>query len=226
MLHFDDKLRLLKRCFLILFFISTHASLLAANESIRLEVLRGRQIAPYVQGMARLAVITFKEPPYLYEGSIDSYTPFFQNYANTDNSVACLLFDGNQLVGMAAGVAMDKARQFYQQPFLNRGYDLRAIYNLGELLVLKEYRGKGYGPELYKKLENAVKTMQRFQMITFCTYPDNWSIKNNLEDTEENFWKNEGFKEYQNIYVILDWINIGQKKSTPHKLYFWIKPLN
>ncbi|MBA3722508.1 MAG: GNAT family N-acetyltransferase [Parachlamydiaceae bacterium] len=219
--EFDLRLRF----FIVFLFIFSQVDLFAANENIHMDVFKGKQISPYVGAMASLAAITFKEPPYLYDGSIDGYMPFFQNYANTDTAVACLLFDGSRLIGMTAGVALDKARQFYQQPFLHKGYDLRSIYNLGEVLVLKEYRGRGYGKELYKNLENTVRRMPQFHTMTFCTYPDNWSIKNNLEDTNETFWKNAGFVENRDIYVILDWINIGQKVSTPHKLFFWMKPL-
>lgn len=220
-----DKFARLMNYILIFLFIFSHIGLSAASENIRLGIFKGNQIGPYIREMARLASTTFKEPPYLYEGSIDGYMPFFKNYANTDNAVACLLFDGNHLIGMAAGVALDKARQFYQQPFFNKGYDVKTIYNLGEVLVLKEYRGRGYGKELYKNFENTVRTMPQFQIMTFCTYPDNWSIKNNPEDTDETFWKNAGFIENHNVYVILDWINIGQKVSSTHKLLFWLKSL-
>ena len=59
-----------------------------------------------------------------------------------------MAFDGDKVIGASAGMPLVESQEYYQAPFKTLGIDIRPFFYLSELILLKEYRGKGIGTGL------------------------------------------------------------------------------
>ena len=54
----------------------------------------------------------------------------------------------------------------YVTPFLNKGLCVNAIYYLGDIILKKEYRGKGLGGQLYAQFEAVLNDLGGYKNLT------------------------------------------------------------
>src|ERR1700722_3489588 len=145
----------------------------------------GQEITPYVQEITDLALTVYRDYPYLYEGTVDEYYPAIEHYTHSSDGIACLFFNNNQLVGAAIGMPMNEMRDKYKLPLVNarpeENFD--QLFYLGELLLLKEYRGQGLGKQMYLEFENTVRELA-FTKICFCK----------IDESEQNPLAPENYK--------------------------------
>lgn len=216
-----------KSIFALILLISV--SLMAA-ESLSVKTLRGKSIAPYLHNITDLCVQIYKEYPYLYEGTSEEYFPFIEYYAQSENGIACLLFDKDRPVGVAIGMPINEMREKYKGPFMNaRPHEnLGEIFYLGEYLLLKDYRGKGLGKEIYLEFERSVKKNQNMKKICFCKIDESNQTNLEIENYKplDGFWVKNGFKKCDDITVSVDWQNVGELNDSPHILIYWLKPFS
>ena len=213
-------------CTLIFSLIVFVTSSLIAKENISIRTFRGELISPFLQDITDLCITIYKEYPYCYEGTKEEYFPFIEYYAH-DNGIACLLFDGNHPVGVAIGMPISEMREKYKAPFHHaRPHEnFEEIFYLGEILLLKDYRCRGLGTEMYLEFERSVKENKNFKKICFCKIDE--SNQTNLEPENykplDGFWEKNGFDRCDDITVIVNWQNVGEVDESPHKLVYWLK---
>lgn len=204
-------------------------SLLFGEENIHMKRFKGQAISPYVRDITDLSLIIYKEYPHLYEGTEEEYLPFIEHYTHSKCGIACLLFDHAKPIGVAIGMPMSAMRGKYQQPLLNarpeENFD--TLFYLGELLLLKEYRGRGFGKQMYLELEQLVREEGAFKKICFCTI-DEADLKSNPMKPKDytsldGFWRKLGFEKYNDITFSVYWRNLFEADDTPHKMSYWIK---
>lgn len=204
---------------------------LCANETstIRMQVLQGEMINSHVKDITGLSLIIYREYPYLYEGTEEEYLPLIQHYAQSDNGIACLLFDNEKPIGVAIGMPMNAMRESYKKPILNSSekIDIDSIFYLGEFLLLKGYRGKGLGKQMYIEFERLVKAKENFKTICFCKIfeSDNHHLMPTNYKSLNDFWTKLGFKQQENLSFSVFWRNVFEVEDSPHKLVYWMKSL-
>lgn len=187
---------------------------IAYADPIRLEVLQGEAIKEHSQEFASLCHVIYGEYPYLYDGKDAGYEEYINSYADSKNSIVCMAFDGKKVIGAAAGMPLAESRDYYQAPFNALGIDVKPFFYLSELIVLKEYRGKGIGTSLYNLTEDLVKKEGCFPKITCCAM-----------ENANPLWIKLGFQKHPEIAYDSFWTNIGDQDESPHHLVFWVKEL-
>ena len=202
--------------------------LLSIQGTIHLETFTGQAIVPYVKDITTLSLIIYKEYPYLYDGTEEDYLPAIEHYSHSEKGIACVLFDDTKPIGVAIGMPISEMREKYQQPFLHARPEENPdeIFYLGELLLLKEYRGQGFGKQMYLELERLV-IEENFKKICFCKSneddPDPSIMPENYRPLDE-FWKKLEF-ERCDVSVSVYWKNIFETDESPHELVYWIKSI-
>ena len=184
------------------------------QETTRFAVLRGAQIEPYIRQIVDLHLAVFKELPYLYDGTVEEYWPVIKLYADSAEGIACLLFDGETLVGAATGAPLNAMPKAYQTPFQG---PIGEIFYLGEEVLLGGYRGQHYGAQLYHQFVRAIPGS--FKTIAFCR------IEESADPPFNAVLRKHGFVEQKDKVVEFLWRNVGSKEEIPHKMVYWIKDL-
>lgn len=194
-------------------------------QDLEIRTFKGQAIAPYVNDITCLTLIIYREYPYLYEGTAEEYGPFIQYYADFENSVAAILFDHDKPVGVAIGMPIQDMRDKYKEPLLNFDPSLEneSLFYLGELLLLKDYRGKGWGKKMYLALEQEAKRQNN--KICFCQIED-WPKHPQrpvFYQPLNEFWYKLGFEPIKDFSFSVSWRNISESEESSHQMYYWIK---
>jgi GNAT superfamily N-acetyltransferase len=203
-------------------------SFLCADEStIHMKVLQGEVINSIVKEITDLSLIIYREYPYLYEGTEEEYLPLIQHYVQSENGIACLLFDQEKPIGVAIGMPMSAMRENYKQPILNyfKKIDVDSMFYLGEFLLLEEYRGKGLGKKMYNEFERLVKEKGSFETICFCKISefDSHPLMPANYRALDDFWNKLGFEKQEDLNFSVFWCNVSEIEDSSHKLIYWMK---
>ena len=212
-----------------LLFIFIFLSPLSAQSNISLKILHNKDITPFITDIAKLCNKVFYEYPYLCDGTVEEYSPYFQECANSQKSVAVLLFDDTELIGLAIGMpfkAMHESSPETAEPFTN--HNVSAAYYLGDMVLDKQYRKKGYGRLLYTNFENTVKSMSTFDTMYLCKINESndHPLKPDGYSTLEPMWRKFGFIEHREYTFLWDWKERDKAQKSPHKMIYWSKSLN
>lgn len=213
----------LRQIFLVLMLIFCFCETVEAN--VRLQVLRCQEIEAYVDAITELALIVYREYPYLYDGTMKEYLPLIQIYATSQDGIACLLFDNKKLIGAAIGLPFLEMRDNYKELFADE--DLKDYYYLGALLLLKQYRGQGFGKKMYTAFEESVSALKVFQTLCFCKIQefDKHPLMPRGYQSLESFWKKLGYIEHPKLTFTIPWKDIDAPKVRQHTLVYWTKDL-
>jgi GNAT superfamily N-acetyltransferase len=200
---------------------------LTAEDSIRIETFRGKEITPHIDEIVNLWSKIYRDYPYLYDGEDAIYKAHLSGYAKLNDSIICVVFDNKKAVGLAIGIPLTQTREIYQEVFLEKGYELQSIFYLSEFGLQPDYRGKGVEEKMYQKIEDFVLQNGKFKMICF------WEINNSLISPQkrsgyvpkEKFWNQLDFTRHKELSFHVHWTNINAKEKTPHLATYWIKIL-
>jgi len=212
-----------------LLFIFIFLSPLSAQSNISLKILHNKDITPFITDIAKLGNKVFYEYPYLCDGTVEKYSPYFQEYANSQKGVAVLLFDDTELIGLAIGMpfkAMHESTPETTEPFTN--HNVSAAYYLGDMVLDKQYRKKGYCRLLYTNFENTVKSMSTFDTMYLCKINESndHPLKPDGYSTLEPMCRKFGFIEHREYTFLWDWKERDKAQKSPHKMIYWSKSLN
>lgn len=128
---------------------------------IRIDVLRGSAMAPYLDEVARLRINVFREFPYLYDGDFDYEARYLQGYVGTPDSICVLARDGSRVVGASTGLPLADEDDSFQRPFLERGIPVHEVFYCAESVLLAEYRGRGLGHHFFDEREAHARALGR-----------------------------------------------------------------
>lgn len=206
------------------------------NLNPKFEVLNGLSASAHYNEMWDLCNKVYSEYPYLYtaEGKDDVYKYYLDSFELSQDSTVVLAFDEGtgKLIGMATGIRMnDYAAEHYKKPFSEKNYDLDSVYYVADLLLLPEYRGKGYEQKMYLELENKARCNPQFKKICYATIEEAERTKNLKPDEYcphapfwTPFWERLGFIHsdvgFKTKFEILD-----ENEESPHEMIFCIKDL-
>lgn len=201
---------------------------LCNGNPIQLEVFRGQEIKKYVSEFASLCHTIYAEYPYLYDGEHAGYETYINSYGDLPNSILCLAFDGDQVVGACSGMPLSESREDYQGPFLKENIDIHHFFYISELILLPDYRRKGIGENLYANIEDIVRKEKLYSAITCCNIQvakDDPNMPKDYRYIDYPLWIKLGFNKYPHLSYDSYWVNVGEKDDSPHHLVFWIKNL-
>ncbi len=195
---------------------------------IRVERVAGRDLAPWLDEVARLRVAVFRDWPYLYAGDFDYERGYLQAYARSAGSVVVLALDGERVVGASTGLPLADDTIEFQRPFLDAGRPVDDVFYFGESVLLPDYRGRGLGHAFFDHREAHARALGGFRWTAFC------AVDRAADDPRrppghrgnEAFWAKRGYLRQPGMTVRLAWQEIGEAAPSEKPLTFWLRSLD
>ena len=187
----------------------------------------GDAVAPYLDDVARLRIDVFRAFPYLYDGDVGYEASYLATYARTAESLFVLAFDGARVVGASTGIPLADETAAFRQPFVERGIALGRVFYFGESVLQPEYRGHGLGHRFFDEREGYARRLGRFDTTAFCAVVRAADDPRRPPDYRANdeFWAKRGYIRQADMQCAIEWKEVGADASSPHRLAFWLRPL-
>ena len=194
---------------------------------LELKQVTGLNIKKYLDQIGELRIQIFREFPYLYDGNKEYEKEYLQKYLETDDSLALLLFDGNNLVGCSTGIPLEDESSAFRDPFLKAGIDPQKVFYCGESVLRKEYRGLGIYKHFFTEREKHARKLGRFDLITFCAVvrPNDHPLKPENYEPLDPVWKKYGYSKNPSLKAKFAWKDLNESEETEKEMVFWTKPL-
>lgn len=197
------------------------------DSTIYTKTFLSNDAAPYLHAIVDLCNRVFSEYPELYEAQ-DEYTEIIAKYIQSSSGVATIIFNDTQPVGVAIGSALTDKKDHYDEAMLQEnGINPDDFFYLGEIVLLKEYRGKGYGKQVYQEFEEAVKNLNHFSALIFCKLHQ--SAHPELQPADyhslNTFWSKQGYTQHPTLMIPFHWRDNISHEIMDHPMEVWFKPL-
>lgn len=207
--------------------MSTIATPINAETALSIQTFSGGEARSHWQQIAQLRIDMFKEFPYLYEGSLDYEMDYLETYFKSPNSVILLVFDQDNLVGFSNAIPLTEEMKEIQEPFLQKGIDIRDYLYVGEFMIQPSYRGRGL---LRKFIEHheALAVRHGCNNIVFMTV--NRSVNHPCRPKDyaspDPIWEHFGYRRIQGMDITMIWKQVDTHKDEVNKLAIWQKHTN
>lgn len=194
--------------------------------STEIRTVYGADLLPYLEDLAVLRIIVFREYPYLYDGDLAYERTYLQNYATCPQCVTGLVFDGSKIVGATTAMPLSAADPEFSCPFRINSLPVDSYFYFGESVLLSEYRGMGYGSRFFDLREQTARSFD-FKSACFCVVdrPDDHPDKPTSYRPLDRFWHRRGFQKTDYLQCDFSWKELGQDKESSQTLTFWTKDL-
>lgn len=194
---------------------------------LRIECLRGAEIAGQLDALAEVRIAVFRAFPYLYEGSRDYEAKYLDLYVQCPRSLAVLVWDGARCIGASTVLPLADAGAEAQQPFIAGGHAIDQIDYFGESVLLPEYRGRGLGVQFFE-LREAHAREHGLKVCAFCSVqrPDDHPARPAGYVPNDAFWTKRGYRKAPEITTTFSWPDIGATESTDKPMTFWLRTLS
>jgi hypothetical protein len=191
-----------------------------------MEILQGKQIIPYVKDIAMLRLTAFREYPYLYEGTMEGEKNYLKIYTDAEDGIAVIAKDQGKIIGAITGLPLKDAPDMFSSIFKQHQIPLDPIFYLGEIVLLKQYRGKRIAFLIGATFEKQVKKMGRYKQLAIC------EIKRAEDDPKRpadyipsTTVTNKKFIEQPDLVSTFSWKEIGDRKETAHRMVYFLRDL-
>ncbi|MGQ0697007.1 MAG: GNAT family N-acetyltransferase [Panacagrimonas sp.] len=193
---------------------------------LRIESLRGNEIARQLDALAALRIDVFREWPYLYEGTSEYEKKYLDTYLRCPRSLAVLVWDGEQCIGASTVLPLADAEAAAQAPFRAQRHAIERIDYFGESIILRPYRGRGLGVKFFD-LREAHARESGLAICAFCSVdrPADHPARPVDYVPNDAFWTRRGYRKEPEIKAGFSWPDIGHTESTEKSMTFWIREL-
>lgn len=194
--------------------------------ALRIELLRGAEIAQQLDALAALRITVFREWPYLYEGTAEYEKKYLETYVRCPRSLAVLVWDGEACVGASTVLPLADAGAAAQAPFLAQGQAIERIDYFGESIILRPYRGRGLGVKFFELREAHARDLG-LEVCAFCAVerPADHPARPLDYVPNDVFWMHRGYHKTPALQASFDWPDIGEKESSSKSMSFWMRSL-
>ncbi len=194
--------------------------------ALRVEVLTGQEIAPFIPELARLRMEVFREWPYLYQGSAEYEAQYLAKFLALPESTLVLVRDGERVVGASTALPLAQAEAEFQAPFVQAGLNPAEWYYFGESVLEPAYRGRGLGVAFFHHREARARLLG-YRWATFCAVerPPQHPLKPAHYVPLDTFWQRRGFSKRPDLVCQFSWPDLGEAASTSKPMVFWVKAL-
>lgn len=194
---------------------------------IDLRILRGAQVGPYLQDVARLRISVFADWPYLYDGDLAYEADYLRHYEQADGAIVAAAFDADRLIGAATGTPLIDHADDFATAFDHSGYDLRDIFYCAESVLLPQYRGQGLGHKFFDMREGHARALG-YRYCAFCAVVRPADHFARLEGYRplDAFWRGRGYAPLPGVLAQFSWRDLGDQVETLKPLQFWLRALN
>ncbi len=192
------------------------------SSDIKIRKLVGSGIKTYIQSIVKVRQEVLSEIPYFKLGSPDIDLKYLKHHCLSKDSIAILVFDGSQIIGVSTGLPLAEEYPEFQEPFLKQGLPVGDYYYFGLSALLKPYRSRGIAHHFFDLREEHVRHLKRFTKICFTSpIPPKGFVRPTEQNNLETFWQKRGYMRHPEItcrYPILE-------GPFAISLNFWIKEI-
>jgi len=195
------------------------------NSLLKIKILRGKEVVPYIHKIAELRITIFREYPYLYDGEMAYEEGYLHLYSRTEDAMLVIAEDHDEVVGVITGVPLKESYEEIRNLFSDKNIPADSIFYLGEILLLQDYRNKNIGYMMYQQFEKAVKEMGIYKKIALCEVvrSENDLRKPLGYKSLNSFWNRQSYVKRPDLIADFSWKEIGDNEETKHPMVFWIK---
>jgi GNAT superfamily N-acetyltransferase len=187
-----------------------------SNHDKEVFLCSGYQAETKLKTLTAICLEVYKEDPYRWEGTEEEQMAYInKNYIQHSESIICLATSKGKAVGLAMGLPLEKAEEKFQTPFKNQNYDVKNFFYLGEMVILKEYRSKGFGKMMFQAIE---KSLLQTKSTSLC-------FSTLAQPGPDLYWQ-KGFEKHPELNFTGYWREIDQQKESPHHMIFWLCALS
>ena len=192
-----------------------------------IQLLRGAQIEPHIDELARLRIRVFREFPYLYDGSLSYEIDYLSTYVRSADSLCVLVRDGDQVVGASTALPLSDEDEAFQRPFVEAGWNLERLFYFAESVVLPAWRGRGLGVRFFAEREAHARSLARFDWCAFCAVqrPSNHPRRPVDYQPLDDFWHRRGYRHHRDLYTEYHWRDLDEAEASAKPMSFWLKEL-
>lgn len=192
--------------------------------TIEILKLNGEEARAYVNELAALRLKVFWEFPYLYEGTLDYEKNYLETYFKAKHSFVLILKDNGNVIGATTGIWAKEEEESLKKPFLIHGLDPAIVFYFGESVLLKEYRGKGFGKLFFEEREKFAKSLGFIELLSFCAVVRDQSPPADYRPLND-FWTSQGFAPESGLSTQYAWPDRGQTENTEKTMQYWLKKI-
>lgn len=200
------------------------------QNEITFKLLKGREIPPYIDEVAKFRMQNFKEFPYLYAGDDAYEKEYLQSYVNDPKAILLTGFNANnEIIAISTGIPVISnadllavAKDLFIANHLNPAH----YFYIGETIIHASYRNKGLYSKIVALREQAARDLG-FDNICFLSVvreanhpqqPANYR-------SPEAIFNHCGYKK-SNMIIHYHWPTIQADNTIvnqEHALTFWLK---
>ena len=192
----------------------------------QVKVISGRDIAPWLEAVARLRIAVFREWPYLYDGDVAYEERYLAPYATTADALVAIAWAGDELVGAATALPLTAHSDEVVPPLAAAGYDPATVYYFGESVLRRDFRGRGLGHRFFDERE-AFARARGYRTAAFCAVDRPADHPRRPADYVplDRFWGKRGFVRRPDIVGQFAWKDLDAEAETAKPMVFWTKAL-
>lgn len=190
-------------------------------------ILREEEFCKHRDELAHLRINVFREYPYLYDGDLEYEKDYLSQYLSTKNSALVIVKDKQRIVGAITGIPLNETFSDCKDFFLENNIPMEGVFYLGEITLLKEYRGQGIGARMYELFEEFVRENQMYKEIALCEVVPSKSDPSLTNDyfCLDSFWTKRGFVKNPDWVTYFSWKELDSCEEFYHPMVFWTKKL-
>lgn len=187
----------------------------------------GQEIEEVIPQLAELRIQVFRDFPYLYEGSLEYEKEYLKTYTNSKQSFLFAVFDGDKMVGATTCIPLLDETGEVILPFRESKLPLEKIFYFGESILLKPYRGLGYGKRFFQEREAHAKSLSGIEEVYFCGVrrPENHPLRPSDYQPLDPFWLSQGYKKKEGLVSYFSWLDIGKDEEDEKPMDYWFKKI-
>ncbi len=135
---------------------------------VKIEVLKGNEVIPYLKPLAELRILFYRDYPYLYEGDLAEEEDYLSLYAGSENSLFVVAKEDEKMIGAITGLPLLESQEENRELFTHKLNAVNHIFHVGELVLLPEYRSANVQKRLYRQFEKSVIELTKYDVISVC----------------------------------------------------------
>ncbi len=192
---------------------------------IHVRSFMGSGIKPHLHSIAKLRAEVLQDFPHWEEPNLHRETEYLKKVASCKESITVLIFDGHTLVGCGSGYPFSLAEPSLIKPFKENHIPVDTYFFLGEVVLLKQYRGRGIGHHLFDAREAHALSLKGFKHLCFCVpFSSTEHVPPDFVSLND-FYRRRGYIQHPDLKYSMMKKCVGEQAPTEQTGTFWIKDI-
>lgn len=194
--------------------------------TVTIKALRGDEMLPLLDELARLRITIFADYPYLYDGDPAYEAWYLEKFSALDGAIVVAAIDEGKLIGAATGSPLAHQFEDFSDPLKQAGYAVNELFYCGESLLLAAYRGQGFGHVFFDEREAQARQLGLAKCCFLSVIRDKTDARQPQGYRDlHGFWQKRGYKPIEGVTAGFAWKEHGCRGEQEHRLQYWMRDL-